>query len=292
MTRTVLLNDGAPFPLIGLGVMEIADEQVPAVMRQAVTLGYRAFDTAPVYRNEKGVGRGIRECGLPREAVQVTTKLWNDRQGYDEALRAFDESLAALELDYVDAYLIHWPVPAKDRYADSWRALVRLQEEGRVKSIGVSNFLPDHLDRIIGETGVAPAMNQVELHPDWQQEALRSVHARHRIATVAWSPLGRGSALQDERIGRLAAQVGCTPAQLILAYLASKDIVVIPKASSARHLKDNIDSVAIALEPEVVAAMQALDRPDGRFGPDPMTFERLGSHRSPAQTPMTGNQHA
>ena len=281
MTRTVQLNDGAEFPLIGLGVMMIADSDVPAVMRQAVELGYRSFDTAPVYRNEPGVGRGVRDCGLPREAIQVTTKLWNTRQGYDEALRAFDDSLAALELDYVDVYLIHWPVPAKDLYADSWRALVRIQQEGRAKSIGVSNFQPEHLERIIGETGVAPALNQIELHPDWQQQALRTLHARHGIVTEAWSPLGRGGALHNPTILALAAKLGCSPAQLILAYLTAREIVVIPKASSAGHLQENIDSLAIPLGADVIAALEALDHAGGRFGPDPLTFEAM-----PANSPI------
>ena len=273
MTRSVTLNNGLSFPLIGLGVMQIADDDVPAVMRQAAGLGYRSFDTAPVYGNEKGVGRGVRGCGLPRDEVLVTTKLWNARQGYDEALRAFDESLAALQLDYVDVYLIHWPVPAKDLYADSWRALVRIQQEGRARSIGVSNFLPAHLERIIGETGVAPAMNQIELHPEFQQQELRDLHARHGIVTEAWSPLGRGSALQNAEVAAIAARIGCTPAQLILAYLAALDIVVIPKASSVGHLQENIDSLSIALDADVMAAMTALDRADGRFGPDPETFD-------------------
>jgi 2,5-diketo-D-gluconate reductase A len=273
MTRTVRLNNGISFPLIGLGVMYIEDGDVPAVMRQAVEMGYRSFDTAPIYGNEKGTGRGILECGLPRDQVQVTTKLWNTRHGYDEALSAFDESLEALGLDYVDVYMIHWPLPSRGLYADSWRALVRLQEEGRAKSIAVSNFLPDHLERIIGETGVAPALNQVELHAAWQQRPLREVHAKHGIVTEAWSPLGRGRIMQDDRLAAIAARAGCTPAQLVLAYLAGEDIVVIPKASSQKHLQENIDSISITLDDQTTAEMRALDRPDGRFGPDPQVFE-------------------
>jgi len=275
MTRTTMLNDGTPFPLIGLGVMLIPDAEVPAVMRQAVAMGYRSFDTASIYGNERGTGRGIRECGQPRDQVQVTTKLWNTRQGYDDALRAFDESLEALGLDYIDVYLIHWPVPPLDLYADSWRALVRIRDEGRAKSIGVSNFLPEHLERIIGETGVAPALNQVELHPDWQQSSLREVHAKHGIVTEAWSPLGHGRALEDPRLAALAAKAACTPAQLILAYLAGEGIVVMPKASSSTHLRENIDSLLIELDTETIEAMRSLDRPDGRFGPDPRTFEGI-----------------
>jgi len=278
MAWTVTLNDGNSFPLMGLGVMRIPDEDVPEVMRQAVAMGYRSFDTASIYGNEEGTGRGIRECGLPRDEVQVTTKLWNTRQGYDETLRAFDESLGALGLDYIDVFVIHWPVPARNLYTGSWRALVRIREEGRVKSIGVSNFLREHLERIIGETGVSPALNQVELHPDWQQQALREIHERHGILTEAWSPLGHGRTLQDPRLAILAAKVGCTVAQLILAYLTGLGVAVIPKASSSRHLAENIAALSIRLDAETINAMQALDRPDGSFGPDPRTFETISGH--------------
>jgi 2,5-diketo-D-gluconate reductase A len=275
MGRELVSPDGRRFPLIGLGVMQIADGDVPKAMRVAVEMGYRAFDTAPVYGNEKGVGRGVRQCGLPREEVMVTTKLWNDQQGYDEALRAFDASIAATGLDYIDMYLIHWPVPGRGKYIDSWRALVRLKDEGRVRAIGVSNFMEPHLERIIDETGVVPAMNQVELHPKWQQRALRAVHRRHGIVTQAWSPLGRGSALADPQIEAIAAKLGCTPAQAILAWLTQSDIVVIPKASSESHMRQNIESFAVNLDAQAIAAMEELDRADGRFGPDPMVFERI-----------------
>lgn len=276
MDWTVKLNDGNSLSLIGLGVMRIPDEDVPEVMRQATTMGYRSFDTASIYGNEKGTGRGIRECGLPRDEVQVTTKLWNTRQGYDETLRAFDESLSALGLDYIDLFLIHWPVPTRGLYTDSWRALVRIRDEGRVKSIGVSNFLPEHLDRIIGETGVVPVLNQVELHPDWQQRALREVHAKHGIVAQAWSPLGHGRILQNPRLAALAAKVGCTVAQLILAYFTGQGIAVIPKASSSEHLMENIASLSVNLDAATIDAMRALDRSDGSFGPDPRTFETIG----------------
>ena len=275
MKRTVAFADGTEFPLIGLGVMAIPDRDVPAAMRAAVELGYRSFDTAAVYRNERGTGIGVRECGLPRQEVFVTTKLWNARQGYDEALHAFDESMTTLGLDVLDLYLIHWPVPTKGRYVDSWRALVRLKEEGRVRSIGVSNFLPEHLERIIGETGVAPALNQVELHPSYQQRELRKVHARHGIVTEAWSPLGRGAALADPQVVALAKRFGCSPAQLILAWLAQEGVVTIPKAASKQHMQENMQSLDITLDGETLSALAAFDRPDGRFGPDPATFETI-----------------
>lgn len=275
MVPAIALNDGHDFPMVGLGVMGIPEAALPTAMQQAVQLGYRSFDTAPVYGNERGVGRGLNDCRLARTDVKVTTKLWNDRQGYDEALRAFDESAAQLALDYVDVYLIHWPVPARGRYLDSWRALVRLREEGRVRTIGVSNFLPEHLERIIGETGVAPALNQVELHPAWQQQPLRAVHASYGIVAEAWSPLGRGQAIGNPQIATQARRLGCTEAQLILAYLIKQHIVVIPKASSVGHMRENIESARVELDDEAIGVMQALDRPDGRFGPDPMTFDRI-----------------
>jgi len=275
MGTDVILPDGSAFPQMGMGVMLIPDDAVPAAMRTAADLGYRAFDTAPVYRNEPGVGNGIRACGVPREELFLTTKLWNGRQGYDEALKAFDESLAALALDYVDLYLVHWPVPRLDRYLESWKALVRLKEEGRARQIGVSNFLPHHLDRIIDETGVVPAMNQIELHPAWQQRELCAYHARHGIVTEAWSPLGRGGALGDPVIGGIAARHGRSPAQVILRWMTQQGISVIPKASSEGHLRENIESFGFDLDADDIVAIEALDSADGRFGPDPETFEMM-----------------
>lgn len=275
MKRMTALADGTPFPLIGMGVMHIPDDAVPAAMTFAVAAGYRAFDTAPVYGNEIGVGGGVRACGLNRADISITTKLWNGRQGYDEALRAFDDSLAALGLDYIDLYLIHWPVPRFDRYLDSWRALVRLRQEGRARAIGVSNFTVAHLDRIIGETGVIPAVNQIELHPSWQQPELRAYHAAHGIVTQAWSPLGRGRALDDPTVVGIAAALGRSPSQVVLRWLTQLDIVATPKASSATHLRENIESLDFTLDDAAMARMAELHSADGRFGPDPDTFERV-----------------
>ncbi|MDR1854675.1 MAG: aldo/keto reductase, partial [Azoarcus sp.] len=189
---SLTLNDGATMPQLGLGTWQTPEEDAAASVVAAIQAGYRLVDTAAIYGNETAVGEGLRQADLPREKVFITTKLWNDAQGYDEALRAFDASLKRLRLDYVDLYLIHWPAPKKDCYVDSWRALVRLKEEKRARSIGVSNFQIPHLERIIAETGVVPAVNQIELHPDFQQKELRAFHAQHGIQTQSWSPLGQG----------------------------------------------------------------------------------------------------
>jgi 2,5-diketo-D-gluconate reductase A len=274
-TQSVHFSDGTAFPLLGMGVMMIPNEALPAAMRTAVALGYRAFDTAAIYGNEAGVGNGVRECGVPREELFITTKLWNDRQGYDEALRAFDESQAALGLDYVDVYLVHWPVPRRDRYVDSWRALIRLQAEGRVRSIGVSNFLPHHLDRIIDETGVTPVMNQIELHTRWRQPGLRAYHQQRGIVTQAWSPLGHGRGMDSPVVAEIAQRHGRSPAQVILRWLTQQGIVVIPKAASEGHLRENIASLQFDLDATEIVALDALDSPDGRFGSDPEVFETI-----------------
>ncbi|WP_394659232.1 aldo/keto reductase [uncultured Novosphingobium sp.] len=275
MTMTVKLNDGHVMPLLGLGVMQIADDDTPRAMRQAADLGYRLFDTAPVYGNEAGTGRGVRECGLPREDVFVTTKLWNTRQGYDEALRAFDESQAALGLDYVDLYLIHWPVPHRNLYLDSWKALIRLRDEGRVRSIGVSNFMVEHLDHIVAETGVAPAVNQIEYHPAWQQREAAERGRAHATVTQAWSPLGRGPILSDSRVVEAAARIGCTPAQLVLRWLTQSDIAAIPKASGEAHMRENLESLKLELDASAIALLDGMHDVAGRIGPDPHVFENL-----------------
>lgn len=275
MTDFVKLSNGSRFPLMGLGVMQIPDAEVPAAMRTAATLGYRSFDTAPVYGNEVGVGNGVRQIDLHRSEILITTKLWNSRQGFDTTLRAFDESAQALALDYIDVYLIHWPVPARDQYVDTWKALVGLQKEGRVKTIGVSNFKPAHLERLIGETGVVPAMNQIELHPAWQQRDLRVYHARHGIVTQAWSPLGRGGALSNPTVAGIARRLGRSAAQVILRWLTQSGIAVIPKASSEEHMRENLASFDFVLDEAAMNAMDSLDSAQGRFGPDPEVFDRI-----------------
>lgn len=264
---SVTLNDGATMPRFGLGVWQTPEGEAPAVVRAAVDAGYRLVDTASIYGNEAGVGEGLKGV----EGVYLTTKLWNDRQGFDPALRAFEESEKRLGRR-IDLYLIHWPKPALNQYVDSWRALIQLKHEGRVGSIGVSNFNPDHLERIIGDTGVVPAVNQIELHPRFQQRALREAHAKHGIVTESWSPLGRGQLLDDPVIGAVARKHGKTPAQVVIRWHLDHDFVVIPKSANAGRIRENIAVFDFRLDAEDLKAMEALDRgAQGRTGPDPLT---------------------
>jgi 2,5-diketo-D-gluconate reductase A len=272
MTQPLItFNDGATLPQLGLGVWQVADEEAAGIVETAIAAGYRHVDTAAVYQNEAGVGAGLKRAQAGSE-VAVTTKLWNESQGYDRALRAFDKSLQRLGRDSVDLYLIHWPCPAQDLYVESWKALVRLKEGGRAKSIGVSNFTAEHLRRIVGETGVAPAVNQIELHPRFQQTALRDVHAELGIVTECWSPLGQGRLLQDPVIGEIAARHDKTPAQVVIRWHLDSGFMVIPKSANPDRLRQNIDVFDFALEAEDLAAIARLDDPTGRIGPDPLSF--------------------
>ncbi|MGY2050984.1 aldo/keto reductase [Methylobacterium sp. JK268] len=269
---TLTLNDGKRIPQLGFGVWQLPDAAAPEIVGLALEVGYRSIDTAAAYGNEAGVGRVIAASGIPREEIFVTTKLWNDAHGTDEALRAFDASLGRLGLDYVDLYLVHWPVPKRDLFIPTWRALMRLREDGRARSIGVSNFTVAHLRRVIDETGSTPAVNQIELHPRFQQRALRDVHREAGILTEAWSPLGRGAALADPVIRGIAERHGRTPAQVILRWQIELGHVVIPKSATPARIRENLDVFGFALTPEDHAAIAGLDAPDGRIGPDPETF--------------------
>lgn len=261
------LNDGRSMPQFGLGVFQTPPEITADIVRKAVGEGYRAVDTAAAYRNEEGVGEALDG----RNDIFVTTKLWNADHGFDEALRAFDESAKKLRRQTLDLYLIHWPRPRTNRYAESWKALVRLQREGRVRSIGVSNFNRDHLERIIGETGVTPAVNQIELHPRFQQKALRAFHDEHGIKTESWSPLGRGPLLSDAVIVSIAAKHGKTPAQAAIRWHLDSGLIVIPKTVRLERLRENIGALSFRLDDDDVRRIAALDSPDGRIGPDPAT---------------------
>jgi 2,5-diketo-D-gluconate reductase A len=267
----ITLNDGHAIPQLGLGVFQTPPDATADIVAAALQTGYRHVDTAAIYGNEAGVGQGLRAANTPRDEVFVTTKLWNDAQGYDSTLRAAEDSLKRLKLEHVDLYLIHWPSPRRGLYVETWRALIALREQGLVRSIGVSNFNAEHLERIVGETGVAPALNQIELHPRFQQRGLREVHAKHGIATESWAPLGRSKFLEDPTIARVAAKHGRTPAQAVIRWHLDEGLIVIPKTARRERLPENFDVFGFTLDADDLAAIAALDRPNGRTGPDPLT---------------------
>ncbi|MGW8743342.1 aldo/keto reductase [Streptomyces sp. NPDC055794] len=265
----IILNNGVEMPQLGFGVWQVPDDEAETAVVQALEAGYRSIDTAAIYGNEEGTGRALAASGVAREDLFVTTKLWNSEQGYDSTLRAFDASLAKLGLKYLDLYLIHWPVPAKDRYVDTYKAFEKLLADGRVRAIGVSNFLPEHLERLTGETSVVPAVNQIELHPHLQQHASREVHAEQGIATEAWSPLGSGKGiLEIPAIVAIAQKHNRTPAQVVLRWHLQLGNVVIPKSVTPSRIKENIDVFGFALDTEDLAAISALNE-DRRLGSDP-----------------------
>jgi 2,5-diketo-D-gluconate reductase A len=268
---SIALRDGNTIPQLGLGVFQTPPDITASVVKTALAAGYRHIDTAAVYVNELGVGEGLRVSEIDRSELFVTTKLWNADQGFDAAIKGFDHSVKRLGLDYLDLYLIHWPSPRRDLYVDSWRALVRLQQDGRVRSIGVSNFSADHLQRLVAETGVTPVLNQVELHPHFQQRALIERHRQLGIATTSWSPLGQGKALSDPVIGAIAARHGRSPAQVIIRWHLDNGLIAIPKSVTPRRIAENFAVFDFKLSDADLAAIAALDSPQGRIGPDPAT---------------------
>lgn len=262
----LILHDGRTMPQFGMGTYQVLETQAAMVVRQGLDAGFRLVDTAAIYGNERGVGQGIQSTD-----AFLTTKLWNDRHGDPAA--ALDESLALLGVDAVDLYLIHWPAPGQAQYIDAWKALIDLRAAGKTRSIGVSNFLPDHLDAIIDATGVTPVVNQIELHPDFQQRELRAYHANHAIVTQSWSPIGQGKTLLDNNtIMGIANRHARSAAQVVLAWHLAHGLAPIPKASSPDHLSDNFAALDLALDDEDIAAIDALDRDDGRMGPDPRSM--------------------
>jgi diketogulonate reductase-like aldo/keto reductase len=273
-TPTVRLNNRLEMPQLGFGVFLVPADEVIEPVRAALDTGYRLIDTATLYGNEEGVGHAIRDSGVPREELFVTTKVWNTDQGYDETLRAFDNSQKLLGLNVVDLYLIHWPAPQRDRYVDTWKALERLYDEGRVRAIGVSNFTVAHLSRLLDETDVMPAVNQIELHPGFPQNELRKFHESHDIVTESWSPLGRGHGLLDQpTVVHIAEKHERTPAQVVLRWHVQLGLVVIPKSVRAERIRENFAIFDFELGHDEMDALSALTEP-ARIGPDPDTMNR------------------
>jgi 2,5-diketo-D-gluconate reductase A len=269
---TIALHDGVEIPQLGFGVFQVPPEDTQRTVEEALAAGYRHIDTAAAYRNEGGVGAALAASGIPRDDVFVTTKLWNSSQGFDSTLEASEKSLGRLGMDRVDLYLIHWPVPTEGRFLDTWRAFERIHEEGRARTIGVSNFRVEDLERLEREAGTRPTVNQIELHPHFQQAALRAWHAGHGIATEAWSPLAQGELLEEGTIASIAEAHGKTPAQAILRWHLQLGNVVIPKSVTPERIRENIELFDFELSDEEMDAIAGLDAENGRIGPDPATF--------------------
>lgn len=270
MVKNITFNDGNSIPQLGYGVWQIEDNGAADAVGTALETGYRHIDTASIYGNEVGVGRGIAASSVPREDIFLTTKLWNSDQGFEKAIAALDASLERLGTDYVDLYLIHWAMPQQGTYLESWRALIELKKQGEVRSIGVSNFPQAQLREIIADTSVTPAIHQIELHPYFSQEDMRAVHSEFGIATEAWSPLGQGGEiLKDPVIVEIAGKHGISPAQVVLAWHLAKGIVAIPKSVTPARIAENFAAANVTLDAADIAAIDGLTRKDGRIGPDP-----------------------
>ncbi len=270
---SVELRDGGEIPQLGFGVFQVPPKDTAEVATRALLAGYRHIDTAAAYGNEAGVGQAIHAAGLDRDEVFITTKCFNDDHGHEQAKRALRASLDQLEVDHVDLYLIHWPVPAHDKFVETWKAFIELQADGLARAIGVCNFQPAHLERLIEETGVTPALNQVELHPRFQQAGLRHEHAELGIVTEAWSPLAQGQVLGDPAITQIAATHGKTPAQVVICWHLQLGNVVIPKSVTPERIVENFDVLDFRLSDDEMAAIETLDAGE-RIGPDPDTFVR------------------
>ena len=260
------LHDGRTMPQLGMGTWQISDAQAPAIVRQGLDIGFRLVDTAAVYDNERGVGKGVANSD-----VWITTKLWNDRQ--DDVAAAMDESLSLLGVRAVDLYLMHWPAPGQGKYIDAWKRMIELRDGGKTRSIGVSNFLPEHLDAIIEATDVVPVVNQIELHPNFQQRALQNYHRDHDIVTQSWSPIGQGKELlNNSTITQIADKHHRSAAQVVIAWHLAKGFSVIPKASNAEHLSDNFAASDLTLDNDDMDQLNSLDDPNARMGPDPLSM--------------------
>ncbi|MDU4693587.1 aldo/keto reductase [Dermabacter hominis] len=270
------LNDGKKIPQLGFGVYKTPNDEVEAAIECAFEAGYRHIDTAKLYDNEEGVGRAVRNSGLERSSVFVTTKVWNDDHGREKTRRACEESLERLGLDYVDLYLIHWPMPMNGLAVETWEELIRLREEGLVTSIGVANFPAQRIDELTEATGVVPVLNQIELNPYFAQNDLREANRERGVLSEAWAPLHRGKGLFDEPIIReIAERLEATPAQVVLAWHLALGTIAIPKSVTPSRIRENFGALNVRLTPEDLAAIAALDRGEaGRTGFDPETMER------------------
>lgn len=271
MPEQLKLNDGSTIPQIGLGVWQVDPDITSEVVRWGIEAGYRLIDTAEGYRNEEGVGEAIRAAGVPRSELFITSKLRNGAHQRDAALRAFDDTMRKLDIDQIDLFLIHWPVPSQNKYVEAWQTLVELRKAGRIKSVGVSNFNQDHLERIIGETGVTPVVNQIELHPRFQQRDKRDFHKKHNIHIESWSPLGSGRLLSDPTLEKLAKKHGKSVAQIIIRWHLQEGLIVIPKSIHQERIAGNFDVFGFELDGEDMQTIHGLDSADGRTGPDPAT---------------------
>lgn len=269
---SITLNNGVSIPQLGFGVWQVAPDETEAAVSVALEAGYRSVDTASAYGNERGVGAALAASGVPRDELFVTTKLWNREQGYESTLRAFDASLANLGVDYLDMYLIHWPMAVADRYVDTWQAFEKLYADRRIRAIGVSNFQIPHLERLLDGSGVVPAVNQVELHPYLQQAELRAFHAEFGLRTEAWSPLAKGGALlEDPVVTDIAERLGRSPAQVVLRWHVQLGNIVIPKSVTPARIRQNAAVFDFALGDADLAALADLEQ-GRRTGPDPDTF--------------------
>jgi 2,5-diketo-D-gluconate reductase A len=258
-------------PAVGLGVFQVPPADTEQAVSAALRAGYRHIDTAAAYRNERETGRALANSGVPRDQLYVVTKLGNADQGYDSTLAAFDASLGRLGLDYLDLYLIHWPTPARNKFVDTFKAFAHLRDQGLIRSIGVSNFEPEHLTVLVDATGIVPTVNQIELHPRFPQEELREVHAQRGIATEAWAPLGQGALLTHPTVTAVAEEKGRTPAQVLIRWHIQLGNIVIPKSVNPSRIASNFDVFDFELGPAHMASISSLD--DGtRLGPDPRTF--------------------
>jgi 2,5-diketo-D-gluconate reductase A len=270
------MNDDHAIPQLGIGVFQVPPAETARVVRDALEVGYRHIDTAEMYGNEKEVGEAVRASGIDREEVFVTSKLNNSFHAYDDALGAFDGTLKALDIDYVDLFLVHWPLPGVGDFVETWKAMEKIYASGRVRAIGVSNFQPSHLRRIHGETSVTPAVNQIEIHPYLTNDEVRAFDAEHGIATEAWSPIAQGKVLDDPTIVRIAENIGKTPAQVTLRWHLQRGDIVFPKSMHRERMEENFALFDFELTDDDVATIAGLDRGEsGRTGPNPNTFDRI-----------------